>query len=244
MSCFPCRYFLCLFCSSNCYSSGKKSVIPSNPLFYSQPYVTSNKGCDWPIWPFARVSSTKFQYVLILILGARKWFVWKVGVEQGLEWLKLDGFSAKESGDSKLEIEVLCYIYMFFNHCIMNKGFVLFTPVNKRCWVTEIVNSTGEFDLQQTQPEQRVVLASTSTTLYRLSCGSSNTTWAQKVWTNRPTGDRPTYKGPATQLALIGAYRWSATPSGCYIGLVSSRSHIVKKDFLLLKRIVLSSCTD
>ena len=31
----------------------------------------------------------------ILILDARKGFVWKVRVEPGLEWLKLDIFSAK-----------------------------------------------------------------------------------------------------------------------------------------------------
>ena len=33
--------------------------------------------------------------VLILILYARKWFIWNVRVEPGFEWLKFDSFSAK-----------------------------------------------------------------------------------------------------------------------------------------------------
>ena len=32
----------------------------------------------------------------------------------------------------------------------MNKDFILFTPINKRFWVIEVVKSTGEFYPLQT----------------------------------------------------------------------------------------------
>ena len=107
----------------------------------------------------------------------------------------------KGQGYPSREMPILKLLYIYdLNHFIINKGFVLFTPVNKPSTITEVVNSTGKLDLQQTQPELREVRVSSSMTL---SWESINMTWAQEVQTNTFTGDWTIYKLSAAQHSLI-----------------------------------------
>ena len=73
--------------------------------------------------------------------------------------------------------ETLLCVYDF-HHCIMNKGFALFTPANKRFRVIDVVNNSGKFNLLQTQPRLKGVGVNSS----QLSCRSINTTWEREVW--------------------------------------------------------------
>ena len=97
-----------------------------------------------------------------------------------------------------ITLETLCYVYMILIIVLYIMVLLYLQLLTSISELLKVVNSTGIFD----QPELRGVWASSSTTLHQLSCDLINTTWAQKVQTNRLTGDRPTYKWPAVQHAL------------------------------------------